>query len=105
MRYMLTRRGYKGSKSNFQVLLMFSSIDWQLHLMFHVEHWNAGCDQIIVTIGGGELPHEEYCALLRELGSAPVPALRRTILVSSVPGKGCTGTMEGQGVSPSRLTA
>jgi hypothetical protein len=39
MRYTLTRQGY-----NFSVLLMFGSIDWQLHLMFHVEHRNAGRD-------------------------------------------------------------
>ncbi len=70
MRYTLTRRGYKGPKANFPVLLMFGSIDWQLHLMFHVEHRNAGRDRVDVTIGGGELPHEEYRALLRELGSA-----------------------------------
>jgi hypothetical protein len=70
MRYTLTRRGYKGPKASFPVLLMFGSIDWQLHLMFHVEHRNAGRDRVDVIIGSGELPHEEYRALLRELGSA-----------------------------------
>ncbi len=70
MRYTLTRRGTKGPKASFPVLLMFGSIDWQLHLMFHVEHRNAGRDRVDVIIGGGELPHEEYRAHLRELGSA-----------------------------------
>jgi hypothetical protein len=70
MRYTLTRRGYKGPKASFPVLLMFGSIDWQLHLMFHVEHRNVGRDRVDVIIGSGELPHEEYRALLRELGPA-----------------------------------
>ncbi len=70
MWYTLTRRGYKGPKASFPVLLMFGSIDWQLHLMFHVEHRNAGRDRVDVIIGSGELPHEEYRALLRELGPA-----------------------------------
>ncbi len=49
---------------------MFGLIDWQLHLMFHVEHRNVGRDRVDVIIGSGELPHEEYRALLRELGPA-----------------------------------
>jgi hypothetical protein len=32
------RRGYKGLKVTFPVFLMFCSMDWQLHMMFRVEH-------------------------------------------------------------------
>ena len=50
MRYMLTRRGYKGPQATFPVLLMFGSIDWQFHIMFHMEHHNGNRNWVGVTI-------------------------------------------------------
>ncbi len=50
MRYMLTRQGFKGPKATFPVLLMFGSIYWQFHIMFHMEHHNGSRNWVDVTI-------------------------------------------------------
>ena len=47
---MLTRRGYKSPQATFPVLLMFGSIDWQFHIMFHMEHHNGNRNWVGVTI-------------------------------------------------------